>query len=197
MNIKHHLAHCAVLFGLLTALPSLALADRTIEVKQRFAGAFINGVLHADPMTGTPVGSAAIDVLTRGTLGKGVILGGGGTIGSGPEFTLNCLGQAGTFLRFIAGEDPLVLTFDDLSTLFVKSGSGEICIDLATGNSLFRFDVTFNGGRGRFAGASGYAVIDGEAEPVSADGSFSGETGTFVGWVTVPGDDDDDDSDSD
>ncbi len=34
--------------------------------------------------------------------------------------------------------------------------------------------------------ATGAAVITGEAEPVSADGSFQAETGTIVGTITVP-----------
>ena len=41
------------------------------------------------------------------------------------------------------------------------------------------------------------AVIVGEAENVSNDGSFLGETGTIVGWIHVPDDDSDSDSDSD
>jgi hypothetical protein len=67
-------------------------------------------------------------------------------------------------------------------------GSGEICVDLTspTGNAEFRFDITFKGGRGRFEGATGTAVITGEAQPVSADQSFLAETGTIVGTIIVP-----------
>lgn len=196
MQTRHSPARNILMIGVLLALPLQVLADRTIEVSQRFAGAFTNGVLHADPISGTPIPGAAIDVKMRGTLGSGVVLGGGGSGTAAPLFTLNCLGEDGAFLRIIAAEDPLVLTFDDLSLLFIKGGGGEICVNLANGNSTFRFDVPFAGGRGRFEGATGYAVIEGEAEPVSADGSFLGETGTIVGWVTLPGDEDED-SDSD
>ena len=173
-----------------------AIADKTMEVDLRFAGAFTSGILHVDPMTGLTVASALIRTTVVGNLGRGVTQGSGAGGGSIPEVTTSCLGADGLFLKIIATENPLVTTFDDLSLLF-NDGTGEICIDLITGNSVFRFDIIFTGGRGRFEGATGYAVIEGEAEPVSADGSFMGETGTIIGWVTVPDDDNDDDSDSD
>ena len=43
----------------------------------------------------------------------------------------------------------------------------------------------FTGGRGRFEGATGSAVIVAETEPVSSDGSLSGETGTTVGTIVL------------
>ena len=91
----------------------------------------------------------------------------------------------GSILRVSAAEDPLVFTFQDLSLLFAD-GNGEICVDLTTGLSTFRFDIVFFGGRGGFEGATGTAVITGEAEAVSADGSFLAETGTIVGTIIVP-----------
>ncbi len=98
-----------------------------------------------------------------------------------------CLGSPGLFSRITAAEDPLIFTFKDLSLLFAD-GSGEICVDLTspTGNSVFRFDITFTGGRGKYEGATGTAVITGEAHPVSADGTFLAETGTIVGTIIVP-----------
>ena len=51
---------------------------------------------------------------------------------------------------------------------------------------MFRFDITFAGGRGKYEGATGTAVITGEAQAVSADGTFLAETGTIVGTIIVP-----------
>ena len=196
MNMKNTSVNFATAVLVLAGgLPMNALADTMVEVDMRFAGALATGVFHADPMTGTPVTSALIHVHTTGSLGRGVTQGFGAPDGD-PVFTTSCLGSDGTFLSITATENPLVTTFEDLSLLF-SNGSGEICLDLTTGKSVFRFDIMYTGGRGRFEGATGQAVIEGEAEPVSADGSFNGETGTQVGWVNLPFDDDDDDDDDD
>ncbi len=161
-------------------LPQTALADKTVKMDLRFAGAFISDSLP----------SALIHVQAKGKPGKAVIRGYGASAAADPDPVVvsDCLsGTAGAFLSIIAGEDPLIFTFQDLSLLFAE-GSGEICVDLTspTGNDEFRFDITFIGGRGRFEGASGTAVITGEAQPVSADGSFLAETGTILGTIIVP-----------
>ncbi|MCZ6894428.1 MAG: hypothetical protein O7H40_10340, partial [Gammaproteobacteria bacterium] len=157
--------------------PQTAVA-KDVEMDLRFAGAFISESLP----------SALIHVQAKGSPGKAVIRGYGasGAADPDPVMVSDCLsGTEGVFLSIIAGEDPLIFTFQDLSLLFAD-GDGEICIDLTTGLSTFRFDITFIGGRGRFEGATGTAVITGEAQPVSADGSFLAETGTIVGTIIVP-----------
>ena len=190
----------ALALALVGGQPMTAVADKTVEMDLRFAGSFVgSGIKHLDLSTpGDPddtTTSALIHVQAKGSPGRAELRGFGGGGDSDPEFTLNCLGSSGTFLSITATEDPLVFTFHkDLSLLFADGG-GEVCIDLATGKSEFRFDIMFKGGRGRFEDATGYAVIEGEAEPVSADGSFLGETGTIVGWIILPDDDDDDDDD--
>ncbi len=158
-------------------LPQTAVADEVVEMDLRFAGAFISNSLP----------STLIHVQAKGEPGKAVIRGYGAGTAADPDpvVTDNCLGSTGAFLSIIAGEDPLVFTFKDLSLLFAD-GSGEICVDLTTFNSVFRFDITFTGGRGKYEGATGTAVITGEAHPVSADGSFLAETGTIVGTIIVP-----------
>lgn len=179
--------------------PQASYAEKTIKVDMQFAGAFSNSILRVDPFDpiGPPVASALIDVKTRGSLGKGVGQGFGGRGDTVEGPVSKCLGADGLFLKVTTIEDPLVWTFEDLSLLFA-TGPGVICVDLTTGKSVFEFNVMFTGGRGRFEGATGYAVIEGEAEPVSADGSLNGETGTMVGWLSLPKDfDDDDDEDSD
>ena len=105
-----------------------------------------------------------------------------------PAFTPDdCLGSSSDagFVRILVGEDPLLFTFNDLSLLFAD-GTGEICVDLLTGNVEFEFNIIFNGGRGRFEGAWGTAVITGEAEALDSGGTFLAETGTIVGMITVP-----------
>ncbi len=160
-------------------LPQPAVAE-DVNMNLRFAGAFISNSLP----------SALIHVQAKGSPGKAVIRGYGASGAADPDPVVveDCLsGTGGVFLSIIAGEDPLIFTFEDLSLLFAD-GSGEICVDLTspTGNAEFRFDITFKGGRGRFEGATGTAVITGEAEPVSADQSFLAETGTIVGTIIVP-----------
>ena len=177
MKIKNISVGIAGLILLLAAgLPQTALA-KDVEMDLRFAGAFISDSLP----------SPLIHVQAKGKPGQAVIRGYGAGAAADPVMTDNCLGSTGAFLSIIAGEDPLIFTFQDLSLLFAD-GSGEICIDLTspTGNAEFRFDITFTGGRGRFEGATGTAVITGEAVPVSADGSFLAETGTIVGTIIVP-----------
>ncbi len=161
-------------------LPQTALADKTVKMDLRFAGAFISGSLP----------STLIHVQAKGKPGKAVIRGYGAAGADAISFPTACLGLSGpmgSILRVSAAEDPLIFTFQDLSLLFAD-GSGEICVELTppTGKVEFRFDITFIGGRGRFEGAIGQAVIPGEAESVSADGSFSGETGTIVGTIFLP-----------
>ncbi|MEE8426870.1 MAG: hypothetical protein V3S15_06255 [Woeseiaceae bacterium] len=171
-------------------LPQTAVAGE-VKMNLRFAGAFATGILHVNPMTGDLVPTPLIHVQAKGSPGKAVIRGYGAGGDEPPVFVVPpelCLGSSSPvagFLRIIAGEDPLLFTFQDLSLLFAD-GSGEICIDLANGNSEFEFDIMFTGGTGRFEGASGTAVITGEAQPVSADGSFLAETGTIVGTIIVP-----------
>ncbi len=158
-------------------LPQTALADKTVKMDLRFAGAFISDSLPR-PL---------IHVEAKGKPGKAVIRGYGAGAGTVSPTIFECLGSSGVFIRITATEDPLIFTFKDLSLLFAD-GSGEICVDLTspTFNSVFRFDITFTGGRGKYEGATGTAVITGEAQPVSADGTFLAETGTIVGTIIVP-----------
>ncbi len=188
-NISVGIAGAIMLIAV--GLPKTAVAA-DIDMDLQFAGAFVaSGIKHLDLSTMNPVdttASALIHVQALGTPDNAVIRGFGGGGDARPVFTPGpCLGASSPvgFLRIIATEDPLLFTFDDLS-LFFADGTGEICIDLATGFSTFKFNTTFMGGRGLYAGATGGAVITGEAEPVSADGSFLAETGTIEGPITVP-----------
>ncbi len=212
MKIKNTCIRLAtVALVLAGSLPLTAVADKVIEMDLRFAGSFVtSGITHGDlstPLDPTDTTSSVlIHVLAKGSPGRAEIRGFGGSAANDivtlifpmDMMPATCLGSESDdgFVSIEALEDPLVFTFiEDLSLLFANGG-GQICVDFTTGNSVFRFDIMFTGGSGRFEGASGYAVIEGEAAPVSNDGSFVGETGTIVGWINVP-DDNDDDSDSD
>ena len=180
MKIKNTSVSLAVVVLVLAGgLPLTAVADKTVKMDLRFAGAFISGSLP----------SPLIHVQAKGKPGKAEIRGYGAS-GEGDTVEVGvdeCLGSPGLFARITAAEDPLIFTFKDLSLLFAD-GSGEICVDLTspTSNSVFRFDITFAGGRGKYEGATGTAVITGEAQAVSADGTFLAETGTIVGTIIVP-----------
>ena len=176
-----------VIVALASGLPLTAAADQMVDVKMRFAGSFATNILHVAPSTGEIVDSSMINVQAKGTLGKAEIRGFGGRSTVPPVFQPNCLGSDGEFLSFDILENPLVFTFKDLSLLFAKGGSGVVCIDLQNpGITTFEIEIEFMGGRGRFEGATGVAVIKGEGEAVSADGSFIGETGTIDGWISAP-----------
>ena len=180
-----------VMLALASGLPLTAVADQMVEVKMRFAGSFGTDINHADPMTGNTVDSSLIHVQAKGSLGRAEIRGFGGRATAPAPFPVNnCLGSEGLFLSFEITENPLVFTFKDLSLLFAKGGSGLVCIDLLQpGITTFEIELEFMGGRGRFEGATGVAVLKGEGEAVSADGSFIGETGTIDGWISAPFDD--------
>ncbi|MCZ6717415.1 MAG: hypothetical protein O6946_10205 [Gammaproteobacteria bacterium] len=184
-----------VILILAGGLPSTAVADKVVNVDLRFAGSFATGIVHLDQDLMSPPGSTVVSALIHanavGSPGRAEIRGfGGRDMPPGdPEFR-SCLGsEPSLFLEITIVENPLVFTFKDLSLLFARGNVGTICIDLFDGGkNKFVIEIDFIGGRGRFEGATGHAVITGEAEPVSLDGSFLGETGTIVGWINVPGD---------
>ena len=189
MNIKIvAIGFTTVMLALASGLPLTAAADQMVEVKMRFAGSFATNILHVAPSTGEIVDSSMINVQAKGTLGRAEISGFGGRTTVPGQFPVDeCLGSDGLFLTFKITENPLVFTFNDLSLLFAKGGSGTVCIDLLQlGLTTFEIEIEFMGGRGRFEGATGVAKIKGEGEAVSADGSFIGETGTIDGWISAP-----------
>ena len=176
-----------VILALGSGLPLTSVADQVVDVNMRFAGSFATNILHVDPSAGAVVDSSLISVQAKGTLGSAEIRGFGGRSTVPPVFLTNCLGSDGEFLSFDILENPLVFTFNDLSLLFAKGGSGVVCIDLQNpGITTFEIEIEFMGGRGRFEGAAGVAVIKGDGEAVSSDGSFIGETGTIEGWISAP-----------
>ncbi len=166
-------------------LPQTAVADREIKMDLRFAGSFVTGIVHiVDPVTGATAPSALIHTTAVGSLGPAETRGFGGqthVAGVLPD----CLGIP-FGLHVVIDENPLVFAFKDLSLLFAKGGSGDICIDLVTGVNKFVIEIDFDGGRGRFEGATGGATITGEAEPLNSARTFLAETGTIVGTIIVP-----------
>ena len=187
MKIKNTSVRLAtVVLVLAGGLPLTAVADKEVNMDLRFAGAFATGILHVDPMTGNTVPTALIHVTAVGSPGRAEIRAFGG-VDTFIGFVVGCLGSSDVLLQINIDENPLIFRFQDLSMLFAKGGSGTICIDaLGTGLIDFEINLMFDGGRGRFEGATGQAVITGEAEPVSSDGSFLAETGTVVGTIILP-----------
>ncbi len=184
MKIKNTSVSLATVVLVLAGwLPLTAVADHRypVEMDLRFAGAFATGILHVDPMTGEIVTGALIHAQAIGIPGRRAEVRGVGGRDNFVGFVQDCFGAPG--IRIDILENPLVFTFEDLSLLFAKGGNGQICIDVVTGAQKFVINIIFMGGRGRFEGATGQAVITGEAESVSADGSFVGETGTIVGTI--------------
>jgi len=181
MKVKNISAGIAgVILLIAVSLPQTAVAE-DVEMNLRFAGSFITNSLP----------SALIDATAKGSPGKVEIRGFGG-VDQVFGFDPMCLGSPGFRIDIL--ENPLVFKFQDLSLLFAKNGNGTICAR-PTGID-FEINLMFDGGRGRYAGATGNAVITGEAEAINIAGTFLAETGTIVGTIIVP-DDDDDDSDSD
>ena len=187
---------CAVVVGLTVALvltltPAGAAkpkpADDDTVMDLRFAGIIINALQYIEPSTGQSSSGAFGQFKHVGSPGSGET-----TLFDGqadnPIFNLDCCDGPAGCLSIHITENPLVLTFNDLSLLFATSAptGGDICVDLFTGRSTATIDIIFIGGRGRFAGATGEAVIVAETEPVSSDGSLSGETGTIVGTIVLP-----------
>ena len=172
MKVKNISAGIAGIFLFVAAgLPQSAVAEE-IKMNLRFAGSFITNSLP----------SALIDATGKGSPGKVDIRGYGGedeVIGPDPM----CLGSPG--FRIDITENPLVFKFQDLSLLFAKGGTGTICAR-PTGIIDFEINLMFMGGRGRFEGASGTAMILGETEAINIAGTFLAETGTIVGTIIVP-----------
>ncbi len=175
MKIKKLTVGIAGIFVFVAAgLPRTAVAEE-VKMDLRFAGAFISNSLP----------SALIHATAKGSPGKAEIRGYGGIdqfVGPVGE----CLGSIGPHLQINIVENPLVFKFQDLSMLFAKNGNGIICISLTTGLIKFEINLMFDGGRGRFAGATGTAVITGEAEAVDSNATFLAETGTIVGTIVLP-----------
>ncbi len=187
---------CAVVVGLtialaLTLTPAAAAKpdDDDTVMDLRFAGTFINAVNYVAPGNPGVVQSAALGQFkTKGSPGDGELTLFDGKTGA-PIFNFDCCDGPFGCLAIPVIENPLIFTFNDLSLLFATTAptGGELCVDLATGSSTGTIDIVFTGGRGRFAGATGEAVIIAEVEPVrGSEGSLSGETGTIVGTIVLP-----------
>ena len=171
MKVKNISAGIAGIFLFVAAgLPQSAVAGEVV-MDLRFAGSFITNSLP----------SSLIHATGKGSPGKVEIRGYGG-VEEVFGFDPMCLGSPGFRIDIL--ENPLVFKFQDLSLLFAKNGNGIICIR-PTGID-FEINLMFMGGRGRFEGATGTAMILGETEAINIAGTFLAETGTIVGTIIVP-----------
>ena len=182
-------------FILLVAMagPPVQAGEKEVRVNWRFAGTFINNILEFDLLTQEPHPTALVHGQLKGPPGRAELRVFAGTT-SVPEFSPDCFDGAPGLAFFIL-ENPIVITFPDLSLLFAKLAEnkvGDFCLELEmpvgipTGRSEGKIPIMFTGGRGRFEGASGEAMIEAELEAVSINGNFSGETATVKGWVILP-----------
>lgn len=176
MKLKNiSIGAASLLLVIVAAFPQAAVAEKTVQMNLRFAGAFVTNSLPSALIHATGVGSP----------GRVEIRGYGG-IDEFVGFVLECLGTPGPHIQIDIVENPLLFRFQDLSLLFAKNGGGTICINLTDGSIRFVINIEFDGGRGRYAGATGSAVITGEAEALDSNGTFLAETGTIVGTIIVP-----------
>jgi uncharacterized Zn-binding protein involved in type VI secretion len=82
-------------------------------------------------------------------------------------------------IDFVAGTQSIQGTYIAANgDLLYANGSGTSQF-IAPGRVAFQGNVTFEGGTGRFANASGTATMTGEADPVNARSSFT-TTGTIM-----------------
>ena len=175
MKLKNiSIGAASLLLVVVAAFPQAAFA-KDVKMNLRFAGAFVTNSLPSALIHATGVGSP----------GRVEIRGYGG-IDEFVGFVLECLGTPGPHIQIDIVENPLLFRFQDLSLLFAKKGNGTICINIPDGSIRFVINIEFDGGRGRYAGATGSAVITGEAEALDSNGTFLAETGTIVGTIIVP-----------
>ena len=175
MKLKNiSIGAASLLLVVVAAFPQAAFA-KDVKMNLRFAGAFVTNSLPSALIHATGVGSP----------GRVEIRGYGG-IDEFVGFVLECLGTPGPHIQIDIVENPLLFRFQDLSLLFAKKGNGTICINTTDGSIRFVINIEFDGGRGRYAGATGSAVITGEAEALDSNGTFLAETGTIVGTIIVP-----------
>ena len=180
-------------FVLLIALasPQVQARKKEVRVNWRFAGTFITNIVEFDPTINFPEGDTTVTALIHGQLkgrpGKAELRSFAG------RSTL--LGPNGCLVNDTAGvgiridENPIVITFPNLSLLFAKledGKTGDVCLDFSTGRGEGVIPIMFIGGRGKFEGASGNAEIKFETQAVSSSGNFSGETGTIKGEIRLP-----------
>jgi hypothetical protein len=192
------------LFLVIAMSGSTVLAGgKKIPIDGTFAGAFSNTVAHDPDGDGItpPIAFSAL-VHTIGHVRKlGRTIGRG--FGAVPDLdtppvycTLESNDAPGT--RFFVKDNPLVIIFVRDHSLLFGSGPGSVCVDFVSGRSEFNFELIINGGRGRFEGATGNLMIEGEAEPVgftpvdTPDGpvivpiNLLAETGTTKGVAILP-----------
>jgi hypothetical protein len=167
-----------------------ANADGARAFKMRFAGGFIQNIEQAQVTSGVPNGNTELRSLAlvkgRGTFGRADIM--AVSVSGPPESDKAC--SPGLIKIADIVENNLVLTFADLSLLY-GNGTGVVCFDPAnpTAFPLAEIEGTWDGGTGRFEGASGEWTIGFDfAEAVGPgagpDTQFVAESGLIEGFLT-------------
>ncbi len=160
-----------------TLWPVSAEAE-TIPIEWKKSGTLINQL-----QMGNPDGSSA----SPAVLIFGKVIGAPGAadiqvvprLGS-PESSLDCFDGAGG-RRFPMVTNDFAATLADMSMITATLAVGYVCMDKTSGNTHAEFELTVNGGTGRFSGASGDLSVVVDTFP--AGNHMSVETGTIVGFI--------------
>jgi hypothetical protein len=175
-----------VLFVVLAGVQVQAGSKR-VPVNWRFSGTLMTNIVVFDATILDTALTGAVHGQLKGSPGTAQLQLFSGR-STDPVFSQDCFDGAGGFTISVT-DNPLVITFPDGSLLFANLATGmtgEFCLDFTTGRGEGTIPIMFIGGRGRFEGASGQAMIEGETQAISADGNFSGETATVKGMIILP-----------
>jgi hypothetical protein len=192
----------ALIVLLVFPLTAAAKKGKGIRVNWTFSGAAIQNLAKADeqfvPDLVTGRGTI-IHVQAKGSPGAARIVGlnQGFAPGSVVPADDECFDDAELKIFGAWAENSLVALFEDLSVLNMLidgPDSSVVCVDTDTGAVEITVPIVFNGGFGRFAGATGHATIWIRSAPVGliqtspgvfAPSTLISEVGTFRGRVYV------------
>ena len=140
-----------------------------IKIKWKMAGTLIQGVELADPsLPGETVTAVLLHLKAVGSPGPADIWALAQT--SNPQFG-GCVAPVGLGLLLDFDFDDVVITFNDLSQIYLGLDTGTVCVDLGTGASVGEIDFDITGGSGRYEGATGDLFLSTVVVPLS--GSLS------------------------
>lgn len=165
---------------ILTACIGLLMAG-TVQAKSVVVNQKYSGVTHATSMedtNGDGIYAVAVRFHLVGSPGRS-------TAESVGEFTdYYFTGVTGCELRSDVIWESWVQTFNDLSMLFSPVTEGFICVNLFTGEVWGEIIGDFDGGTGRFQGATGDYII--EFEGYAATPYQNAFEGTVKGLIELP-----------
>ena len=142
-----------------------------IKIKWKMAGTLIQGVELADPSLPPPGGTITAVLLhlkAVGSPGPADLWALAQTSNPQPG---GCVAPVGLGLLLDFDFDDVVITFNDLSQIYLGLDTGTVCVDLGTGASVGEVDFDITGGSGKYEGATGDLSLSTVVVPLS--GSLS------------------------